>query len=79
MEEDAVTFSLAPLIENRLGEQYTLHRQYLNSSLARVQAIIGDEEVKAIIASFDAVMAEAMRVRGRVWGLSRQLKYAVSQ
>lgn len=42
--------------------------------------IIGDEEVEAVIAAFDAVMAEAARVRGRVWGQSAQLvKHAVSQ
>jgi acetylornithine/succinyldiaminopimelate/putrescine aminotransferase len=42
--------------------------------------IIGDEEVEAIVAAFDAVLAEAARVRGRVWGLSAQLvKHAVSQ
>ena len=42
--------------------------------------IIGDKEVEAIVAAFDAVMTEAARVRGRVWGLSGQLiKHAVSQ
>jgi len=42
--------------------------------------IIGDEEVAAIVAAFDAVMAEATHVRGRVWGLSGQLiKHALSQ
>jgi len=42
--------------------------------------IIGDQEVEAIIAAFDAVMAEAAHIRGRVWGLSGQLiKHAVSQ
>jgi acetylornithine/succinyldiaminopimelate/putrescine aminotransferase len=42
--------------------------------------IIGDKEVEAIVAAFDAVMAEASRVRGRVWGQSGQLiKHAVSQ
>ena len=42
--------------------------------------IIGDAEVEAVIAAFDAVMAEAARVRGRVWGQSAQLvKHAVSQ
>jgi ornithine--oxo-acid transaminase len=40
--------------------------------------IIGHEEVEAIVSAFDAVMAEATRVRGRVWGLSGQLiKHAV--
>ena len=42
--------------------------------------IIGDEEVAAIVSAFDAVMAEAAQVRGRVWGQSGQLiKAAVSQ
>lgn len=42
--------------------------------------IIGDPEVEAIISALDTVMAEAQRVRGRVWGLSGQLiKHAVSQ
>jgi 4-aminobutyrate aminotransferase-like enzyme len=42
--------------------------------------IIGDEEVEAIVSAFDAVMAEATHVRGRVWGASGQLvKAAVSQ
>ncbi len=42
--------------------------------------IIGSEEVEAIIAAFDAVMDEASRLRGRVWGLSGQLiRHAVSQ
>ncbi len=42
--------------------------------------IIGEEEVEAIIAAFDAVMAEAAHVRGRVWGMSGQLvKHALSQ
>jgi ornithine--oxo-acid transaminase len=36
-----MAFSLADLIDERQGEQYALHRQYLNTSLARVQAIIG--------------------------------------
>ncbi len=42
--------------------------------------IIGDQEVEVIIAAFDAVMAEAAHVRGRVWGQSGQLiKHAISQ
>jgi acetylornithine/succinyldiaminopimelate/putrescine aminotransferase len=36
-----VSFSLAELIETRQSDQYELHRDYLNSSLARVQGIIG--------------------------------------
>jgi ornithine--oxo-acid transaminase len=42
--------------------------------------IIGEEEVEAIVAAFDAVLAQAGQVRGRVWGLSGQLiKHALSQ
>jgi ornithine--oxo-acid transaminase len=42
--------------------------------------IIGDEEIAAVIAAFDAVMEEAAHVRGRLWGQSAQLvKHAVSQ
>lgn len=42
--------------------------------------IIGDEEVEMIVSAFDAVMAEARRVRGRVWGLSGQLiKHAMAR
>ncbi len=35
--------------------------------------IIGDEEVEMIASSFDAVMAEAADIRGRVWAKSVQL------
>jgi ornithine--oxo-acid transaminase len=35
--------------------------------------IIGEEEVDFIVASFDAVMAEAGRIGGRVWAQSAQL------
>jgi ornithine--oxo-acid transaminase len=42
-----MTFSLADLIEKRQGEQYSLHRQYINTSLARVQAIIGFDKIYA--------------------------------
>lgn len=35
--------------------------------------IIGDEEVEWIVSAFDAVMAEAGHVRGRVWSLSAEL------
>jgi acetylornithine/succinyldiaminopimelate/putrescine aminotransferase len=35
--------------------------------------IIGDEEVDMIVSSFDAVMAEATNVSGRVWAQSAQL------
>jgi acetylornithine/succinyldiaminopimelate/putrescine aminotransferase len=42
--------------------------------------IIGDEEVEMIVSAFDAVLAEAARVRGRVWGLSGQLiKHAMAR
>ena len=40
-----MTFSLADHIAERQGEQYALHRQYLNTSLARVQAIIGFDKI----------------------------------
>jgi acetylornithine/succinyldiaminopimelate/putrescine aminotransferase len=36
-----MAFSLAQLIEQRQSEQYPLHRQYINPSLARVLPIIG--------------------------------------
>lgn len=36
-----MSFTMAELIERRQGEQYALHRRYINASLARVQAIIG--------------------------------------
>lgn len=36
-----MAYSMAEQIERRQGEQYALHRQYLNTSLAKVQAIIG--------------------------------------
>ncbi len=38
-------YSIAKLIEARQGEQFALHRQYLNSSLARAQAIIGFDKI----------------------------------
>ena len=40
-----MALSLAELIQKRQGEQYALHRQYLNASLARVQAIIGFDKI----------------------------------
>ncbi len=40
-----MTFSLADHISKRQGEQYALHRQYLNTSLARVQTIIGFDKI----------------------------------
>jgi 4-aminobutyrate aminotransferase-like enzyme len=40
--------------------------------------IIGDAEVEMIVSSFDAVMAEAANVRGRVWVQSLQrIKHAL--
>jgi len=36
---------LAQIIEQRQSDQYALHRQYLNTSLARVQAIIGFDKI----------------------------------
>jgi ornithine--oxo-acid transaminase len=43
--EHAVTYSVPQLIERRQGEQYALHWQYINPSLARVQAIIGFDKL----------------------------------
>jgi ornithine--oxo-acid transaminase len=40
-----MTWSVAQLIERRRGEQYGLHRQHINTSLARVQAIIGFDKI----------------------------------
>jgi ornithine--oxo-acid transaminase len=40
-----MTFSLAQLIEQRQEDQYRLHRQYINPSLARVQGIIGFDKI----------------------------------
>ena len=36
-----MTFSIAQIIETRMGEQYALHSRYINPSLAQVQKIIG--------------------------------------
>ena len=36
-----MTYSIAELIKNRQAEQYALHKQYVNTSFARVQQIIG--------------------------------------
>jgi len=36
-----MTFSIAQLIKERQDEQYALHQQYINPSLARVLGIIG--------------------------------------
>ena len=40
-----MTFSLVQLMERRKTEQYALHRQYINPSLARVQMIIGFDKI----------------------------------
>jgi ornithine--oxo-acid transaminase len=40
-----VTWSIGQLIEGRQAEQYSLHRQYINTSLARAQAIIGFDKI----------------------------------
>jgi acetylornithine/succinyldiaminopimelate/putrescine aminotransferase len=40
-----MTYSIAKLIESRQGEQYALHRQYINTSMARAQAIIGFDKI----------------------------------
>ncbi len=42
-----MTYSLAELIGERQGDQYPLHRRYVNSSLARVQSIIGFDKIYA--------------------------------
>jgi len=42
-----MTFSVAELIEKRQTEQYPLHRRYINTSLARVQGIIGFDKIYA--------------------------------
>jgi ornithine--oxo-acid transaminase len=42
-----MAFSLAERINERQGQQYDLHRQYLNTSLAKVQAIIGFDKIWA--------------------------------
>jgi acetylornithine/succinyldiaminopimelate/putrescine aminotransferase len=40
-----MAYSIAKLIEGRQGEQYALHKQYINASLARAQAIIGFDKI----------------------------------
>jgi ornithine--oxo-acid transaminase len=40
-----MTFSIIQLLEGRKSEQYALHRQYINPSLARVQRIIGFDKI----------------------------------
>ncbi len=40
-----MTYSLAELIGKRQNDQYALHRQYVNPSLARVQSIIGFDKI----------------------------------
>lgn len=40
-----MTFSTVQLMERRKSEQYALHRQYINPSLARVQTIIGFDKI----------------------------------
>jgi acetylornithine/succinyldiaminopimelate/putrescine aminotransferase len=40
-----MTYSIAELTQRRQGERYPLHRQYINTSLARVQAIIGFDKI----------------------------------
>jgi ornithine--oxo-acid transaminase len=44
-EASAMTWSIAQLIEGRQAEQYSLHRRYINTSLARAQAIISFDKV----------------------------------
>jgi len=40
-----MAYSLIERMEKRQGQQYALHRQYLNTSLARAQAIIGFDKL----------------------------------
>ena len=40
-----MSFTMAQLTETRQGEQYALHKRYINPSLARVQAIIGFDKI----------------------------------
>jgi acetylornithine/succinyldiaminopimelate/putrescine aminotransferase len=40
-----MTYSIAKLIEERQGKQYALHKQYINTSLARAQVIIGFDKI----------------------------------
>ncbi len=40
-----MVFSLAQLIEERQGDQYLLHEQYINPYMARVQRIIGFDKI----------------------------------
>jgi len=42
-----MTFSLARLIDGRSEDQYPLHMQYINPSMARVQGIIGFDRIYA--------------------------------
>ena len=42
-----MSFTMAQLIEQRQGEQYALHKLYINPALARVQAIIGFDKIYA--------------------------------
>ncbi len=42
---ETTQFSLVDLIESRQGEQYTLHRKYINPMMARVQEIIGFDKI----------------------------------
>jgi len=40
-----MAFAMAELIEKRQGQQYALHKRFINPSLARVQAIIGFDKI----------------------------------
>jgi ornithine--oxo-acid transaminase len=40
-----MTWSMGQLIRSRHGEQYSLHGHYINTSLARVQAIVGFDKI----------------------------------
>lgn len=40
-----MAFSITQLLESRKGDQYALHRQFINTALARVQTIIGFDKL----------------------------------
>src|SRR5215472_8634751 len=40
-----MTWSIGQLIEGRQADQYSLHKKYINTSLARAQAIIGFDKI----------------------------------
>jgi acetylornithine/succinyldiaminopimelate/putrescine aminotransferase len=62
---------MAMMREHRILTQVAGHEVNIIKLLPPL--IIGDEEVGMIVAAFDAVMAEAGKVSGRVWAQSVQL------